>query len=241
MSVDIRLPNITGATPESQISQLKSYLYQMVEQLNWALNTIRSEENGSKTGDIVTNGSASSDDEAQNTFNSIKSLIIKSADIVNVYKEELDRIFAGEYVAQSDFGTYTENTLQEIGISPTAIAQSYTDIQTLQTNLGEFGDKILSVEANIRTGLLEYDDQTGAGVYGVEVGQRTEEDGEEVFNKYARFTADRLSFYDQNGSEVGYISDYKLYITDAVILGDLQIGGYILNTSSGIAIKWVGR
>ena len=74
----------------------------------------------------------------------------------------------------------------------------------------------------------------------MEVGQTTEVNGEELFNKFARFTSSRLSFYDANGSEVAYISDYKLYITNAQILGNLYLGSYILDTTNGIAFIWNG-
>jgi hypothetical protein len=39
MSVNIRFPNINGASEAEQLSQIKSYLYQLVEQLNWVLST----------------------------------------------------------------------------------------------------------------------------------------------------------------------------------------------------------
>lgn len=38
MTPQIRYPNITGRTPEEQIAQLKSYLYQLVDQLNYMLS-----------------------------------------------------------------------------------------------------------------------------------------------------------------------------------------------------------
>jgi hypothetical protein len=79
-------------------------------------------------------------------------------------------------------------------------------------------------------------------VYGVEIGQKNTIDGEEVFNKFARFTADRLSFYDQNDSEVAYISDYKLYIRNAEITSSLKIGGFVdtVMPSGDVVTKWVG-
>ena len=78
-------------------------------------------------------------------------------------------------------------------------------------------------------------------MHGLEIGQTSTIDGEEVFNKFARFTAGRLSFYDQNGYEVAYISDYKIYITHAEVTGSLKIGGYLIDTSKGLTFKWVGR
>jgi hypothetical protein len=64
----------------------------------------------------------------------------------------------------------------------------------------------------------------------------------EVFNKYARFSSDRLSFYDENDSEVAYISDYKLYIRNVEITSNFKIGGFIdtVLSDGGIVTKWVG-
>lgn len=237
--VDIRLPNINGKTTEQQMAQIRSYLYQMVEQLNWALNTIDTDNMTENRNIVVSKSDSMTELEAQSTFNAIKSLIIKSADIVTAYQEEFNKTFSGEYVAKSDFGTYMNTTMQELDISPDAIKQSFTDIQTIESDVDGINDALVDVTAHIKTGKL-YEDDDGSPVYGVEVGQKDIVDGVEVFNKYARFTSSRLSFYDQNGTEVSYISDYKLYITNVVIMGNLWIGKYVMDTSIGIAFKWIG-
>lgn len=38
--IDLKLPNIGNGEPEEQLRELKSYLYQLVEALNWALQTL---------------------------------------------------------------------------------------------------------------------------------------------------------------------------------------------------------
>ena len=63
-------------------------------------------------------------------------------------------------------------------------------------------------------------------------------------NIKARFTNDRLSFY-QGASEVAYISGSSLYITNADVLDYLRIGnssqGYFLfdTTSNGLEVRWI--
>ena len=42
MSVNFRYPNISGATEREQIAQIKSYLHQLVEQLNYAVPSLGS-------------------------------------------------------------------------------------------------------------------------------------------------------------------------------------------------------
>lgn len=240
MAVDIRLPNINSTTDAGQIAQIRSYLYQFAEQMQWALNTI---ESGNTTSvDITatkkTGGTAESDDFESN-FNSVKSLIMKSADVIDSYCDQIKARLEGVYVAQSDFGTYTEKTDLDIEANSTSIKQNYENIQQILSDIETLSDKII-YHAYIRTGLLYYDDD-GSPVYGLEIGQKNTVDGEEVFDKYARFTSDRMSFYDQNDIEVAYISDYKLFITNAEITGTLTLGGYRIDTSNGLSFKWVGR
>ena len=50
MTPNLRYPNITGRTPEEQIDQLKRYLYQLIDQLNYVLETIETKNNPKKEG-----------------------------------------------------------------------------------------------------------------------------------------------------------------------------------------------
>ncbi len=243
MGFNITLPNITATTPSEQIKQLHSYLFQITEQLNWALSTL---ENDIKEGTVSESVQTDSSDtltekETLATFNSVKSLIIKSADIVEAYYEEINKRFKGEYVAQSDFGIYKETTAGEISGNSTAIEQFYTNLQQIITDIEGLDSSLIDITANIKTGLLYYDD-SGVPIYGLEIGQRNEVDGVETFNKYARFTSEKLAFYDSNGNEVAYISDKKLYITHVEISGSFKRGGLIdiVQADKSIVTKYIG-
>lgn len=277
MAFNLRLPHITEGTDREMLMQLKTYMYQMAEQLQWALNSL--DTSGSQSAASTTKSQISvkpiSEDNAHSSFNAIKSLIIKSADIVNAYYEEINKRLKSEYVAQSDFGSYTEEMEQMITGNSSAIEQAFANIQTIDSDVqgvfkalsdnikraetelaegmdgvsAELGEKIetitknlaaiLTVNAYIKSGLLYYNDD-GLPVYGVEVGQTNNVNGEEVFRKFARFTANRLSFYDQNDMEVAYISDYKLYITSVEILYSLVGGGFMLDFSRGFTLQYLG-
>lgn len=301
MAINLRLPNIAGNDRE-QLAQIRSYLYQIIPQLEFAINNINSSGSAVQTPIAASRipSKTISDENAQSSFNAIKSLIIKSAEIVNAYYEEINKKLDGVYVAQSDFGTYTEETAQTLTGNSTAIAQAFTNIQTIDTDLqsvfedveavgtklsGEVSgikqnventakalsesiseteselsesidgvskklgeqinalaksvDAILTVDAYIKSGLLYYNSD-GLPIYGVEVGQTNNLNGADVFKKFARFTADRLSFYDQNDTEVAYISDYKLYITSVEILNSLTGGGFIVDFSRGWTLRYAG-
>ena len=241
MGMDIRLPNINASTEEGQLMQIKSYLYQFAEQLKYAISTL--EAGGTTSGEADRQEISAPPAETAtpgSTFNSIKSLIIKSADIVNAYYEEINRRLDGEYVAQSEFGTYSEQTSQTISENSTAIEQVFNNIQQITSSLEEVKHTLIEVNAYMKSGLLAYDDN-GVPIYGLEVGQRNTVDGEEVFNKYARFTSNRLSFYDQNDTEVAYMSDYKFYITNGEITGTLKLGAFLIDTRTGFKLKYKGR
>jgi hypothetical protein len=242
MGLDLRLPNITATTEREQLVQIKSYLYQLASQLQWALNTIETPSSSQQVVNQTPRNviAQAKEESAEVTFNSLKALIIKSADIVNAYYEEINTRLSGVYVAESDFGTYIEETNQTIRESSTGIERNFTNIQKIITDIENLNFSFAESQAHIRSGILYYDEDE-LPVYGLEIGQRNKIDGEEVFNKYARFTSDRLSFYDQNDTEIAYISDYKLHINHAEVLGTLKIGGYLIDTTKGLTFKWVGR
>lgn len=312
--IDIRQPNITAQNTQEQVFQMRSYLYQLSQQLQWAFNTVSLGESGGNVGaslpQIQVTGGGQVDAAA--TFAAIKGLIIKSADIVNAYYDSISQKLDGQYVAQSEFGEYREETSNLIQGNSTNISQLYTNNRTillnvealqgntqnlsgrvdqldadakgasgrldnLEANTGGLSDTVEKLEkdaqgvagsveklqkdtqsvtetvnglvaatvatnAYIRTGLL-YETDAGVPVYGLEVGQTNNVNGENVFSKFARFSADRLSFYDRNDTEVAYISDYKLYINTAEITGSLQFGSKFkvaYQAGAGLVFKWMG-
>lgn len=54
MSVNIRFPNITALNEKEQIAQIKSYLHQLVEQLNYALPNLGTGDGSSQTASTNT-------------------------------------------------------------------------------------------------------------------------------------------------------------------------------------------
>lgn len=249
--MNIRLPNITAKDEAGQLIQVKSYLHQLAEQLNYTLSAIETGGESSQIPAKAAPATAKKEDPVD-SFNQIKALIIKSADIINVYSEEISKKLNGMYVAQSDFGTYSEQTTSDITANSKSITQAYENIQKITSDVEGIASRLIEVNAHIKSGLLYYagEDDTehsseipnGTPVYGLEVGQRVVADGVETFNKYARFTANKLSFYDQNDNEVAYISDYKLYITHVEITGSFTLGGFVDKTLAdrSVVTKWIG-
>ena len=139
MSYNFNLPSIQGSTVE-QLSQIRSYLYQIIPQLQWAINNLDASTVSSSTAQQVHQAkvaaaTGSSSVSPQATFNAIKSLIITSADIVQAYYDEIEKRLSGLYVAESDFGTYVEATNAIISANSSGISQAYTNIQAVESTL----------------------------------------------------------------------------------------------------------
>ena len=252
--INLRLPNITAQDERGKLEQIRSYLYQFAEQLNWALNNI-----DSKAADAAQKVEASTQqknavEQAQATFSEVKSLIIKSADIVNAYYEEINRRLEGVYVAESDFGTYKQETALEMSATSEDIKLLFGNQQVMQENVdgitdvlqaGDEGTTILGSEAWCKIGVLDYE-ESGFPIYGMEIGQTNTQGTETALKKFAQYRSDGVHLYDQNGTEVATIISNKLNINNAeminaTITGVTTVGGYDIITSNGLAFKWRGR
>ena len=265
--INLRLPNITAATEKGQLEQIRSYLYQFAEQLNWALNNMDKQATEATKKVEATTEQKNAVEQAQTTFSEVKSLIIKSADIVNAYYDEISRRLEGVYVAESDFGKYKQETSVEMDANSERVSLLFENQQTITENVGGLADDvdavnnnlsdingalktdgsgttILGSEAWVKVGVLDYE-QSGFPIYGMEIGQINTQNGEQESKRFAQYRSDGVHLYDQNGIEVATIANYKLKITNAeminaTITGVLSVGGYDIITGNGIAFKWKG-
>ena len=231
---DIRRPNLNAPTTEGRMKQLESYLYQLTNQLNFA---IKATENPSsvKVKDQDNNEVSSSSANAEKTFFLVKDLIIKSADIVNAYYEVINKKLSGRYVAQSDFGTFEQTTNAQFEATSKNVKQNFESIQSVKSDVANLNE-LRKDNCYIKTGWLD-DNETIAGV---EVGKVSEVDGE-THTAFAQFTTNKLMFFDDTGRELASFSDYRLYVNVVVVREKLLFeGGYILDPTNGLAFKWGG-
>lgn len=252
--INLRLPNITAQDERGQLEQIRRYLYQFAEQLNWALNNIDNKAAEATQKVEATTEQKNAVEQAQATFSEVKSLIIKSADIVNAYYEEINRRLEGVYVAESDFGTYKQETSLEMSATSEDIKLLFGNQQAMQKDVksingvlqaGDEGTTILGSEAWCKIGVLDYE-ESGFPIYGMEIGQTNTQGTETALKKFAQYRSDGVHLYDQNGTEVATIISNKLKINNAeminaTITGVMTVGGYDIITSNGLAFKWRGR
>ena len=102
------MPPYPTGTAQQQCFQTYSYLFQMVQQLNLALDQL---ENAEGQSAVQQNPSPLRDAATQSAsaqYDTLKSLIVKTANTINRTMEQLSATLTEDYVAQSDFGTYVQ-------------------------------------------------------------------------------------------------------------------------------------
>ena len=242
LPVVFEIPRIGPGPLETQVTELERYLHSFTEKLNYAMSIVgTTEAEEAYVAEAVASGAVDAEAKARDVFNSIKNLIISSADIIESYYEQMSARMAGTYVAKSDFGVYAEETEALINANSTAIEQNYTLIQEISGAITEILNTQMATRAWVRSGLL--DDSVTPPIYGVEVGQVTTENGVEIFNKFARFTAGGIYFYLPGTSStepVAQLTGTLLSVTNVRILARLTIGGYVVDSSNGLAFRWGG-
>lgn len=246
MSFKFQLPPITS---ETGIDKLRSYLMQMTDQLEYALNNL---ETSNFTENTKKELSQTSTTIAQQTTDSsaevLKAFIQKTAEVIEQQMDSMEQTLHGEYTAlSSQFGTYREETDNKITANANAITANFTNVQTM---IGETNDKLATTrgqvdsqgavisetskweaitKAYIKNGLLYYDGLTP--IYGIAIGQIKIDpnDPEECMLKegfYATYTGQDIVFYKDN-VEVLRISDAESFLrqlsTNKIVMGDFTI------------------
>ena len=265
MEIDLRQPNISGSDHEMLLG-LKSYLFQLREQLQWAFDNLEAGSGGSGgaggTGTVI-NVNQTGTTSSGPSFTEIKNYIIKQADIALEYinYQEVQTELKKVYVAQSQFDTY-QNGVAEYN---TYIEQNILDVQTstdgirldfdrqkaviatntkgvenLQ-NVIETAEKIVTVGTKgfIDIGVLRTE-TVGASevdVIGIAIGQKATD----RVQKYAEFVSDGISFYDANDTQVAHMGDKVLTSPNVRVNTKMSLGD-LVDTVEGdyIITRWEG-
>lgn len=243
----ISMPPYPTGTASQIAARQYSYLFQMAQQLNLALEALEGGAAVQGHGGVQQAPSGSAMAALQQQYETLRSQIVKTAEQVEKTTEALTAKLNEEYVAQSEFGTYVQRLSAYLEANPEALTQYYGFCGDLQANMAAvdaaFTHYRLDTQGYIRTGIVSYEGDTP--VYGVAVGQNLttrEVDGETVVeqnNFRAVFTSRRLGFW-QDDTEIAYLSDNRLYITDITVLSGLNVGKWRMDSTSGLAFQWMG-
>lgn len=249
MKYAMEMPASPRGTAEQQLKTLYSYLFRMNDQLNLALNNLDAENFVQETNEQISGAAskASVDQELAGQYETLKALVIKTADTVRAEMDEVSMELRGNYLALSEWGEFQEALEGQITATAAGVVQQYgydAQLQAANDQIADFESYKTQTNQYIKTGLLYYEGSVPR--YGVAVGESltvVEVDGEEVLTRTdlcATFTSDKLSFW-QHGVEVAYVSNTTLYITDLRIISSIRLGDWQITHDDGFAITWIGE
>lgn len=240
---DFRHPNITAPTADGQLKQIKDYLYQLTNQLNYAVKTVDNEERiiNLKTS-AANSAGASENDKAADIFYDIKDHIIKSADIVYAYYDVITKKLEGNYAALArtpeGYDAFTEATKQWRENTPVSNTDYFKSVQSIYKVLGH--DVVKDEDGNLVVEVVEGEEKKHISledaqlseirtndfyiktgwldndhtIGGIELGQ-VNKNGDVVTDAaFAHFTTEELAFMDSNRAKVAVIRPGALEITN---------------------------
>ena len=237
-------PPILMGDERTQLQQLSSYLHTVSNKLNEALMNIGMEQFSESVQTQIRKAADGNEQKQQDEKNALKSLIIKTAEIVRTEMTEITTRLESETVAISEqFGIYEQSLESNIRATAEGILQDYqyeeriTGMEDSDRNTQSFIDK---VNQYIFTGLISENPVK----YGIAIGEGVtayDANGNAYLKddaKCATFTMDRLSFW-QGSVEVAYFSSGKFYIAQGEITNTLQIGNFVWKKMANGAIALV--
>lgn len=216
-------PPALAGTPEVKLNQMYHYLFEISNQLNESLMAVSIDQMEPETRKTIQRA-ARAGEKSTEDYTNLKSLIIKTAEIVRGEMDEIRTHLDGQFEAISrQYGTLLEDVHRDIVTTAmdTMDSYNYTErIQSVEENTEEFINRI---NAYIHSGILDENNTVGIAIgYNV-----TNPDGTlNQANKMATFTADRLSFW-LNNTEVAYFSNQVFHIESGEVTNSMRMGSYI--------------
>lgn len=236
-----------------QIGQVYRYLFSLSEDLNFALSGLETGTGADQilgseqfTQQVEESVAPSLDAQAQ----SLKALIVKTANIVRSEMDVLITQLDKKYEAISDWGTYKEQITKLVQETAQSTLESYdfvSQIQSLQSDAAGFDSYMTQAKGYINRGIIDFDDEN-MPIFGIAIGEtlKTKQvsaggKSYEVFDtteNMATYTADRLSFW-VGGVEVAYLSNRVLSITKAEITESIRLGDWeiAVNAKDGMSVQ----
>ena len=212
-------PPVLQGDEKNQLITLYRYLNAMSEKLNTALNSISVGQMDANTQQVIRTGNKA---ETEQQVAGLKSLIIKTAEIVHGEMDEISTTLESRFNYISDqFGTMQENITSRIEANARGITQNYEYIQTIQQQGNNNATLTEHFRQYIFAGILDTTTQKA----GIAIGEHvTNDDG--TYNsaaKMATFTMDRLSFW-QGDVELAYFSDNVFHIPNGEVGKTMKMG-----------------
>ena len=246
-------PSLKG-DERAQLEQMYRYLYKMSEQLNSALAVTDREYQivvQTKSGSAPGSESPISPQlDAQ--YRELRSLIIKTADIVNQQMDKTIKQLNGKFEAISnEWGTFEQNIERKIVETAEATIDSFDYSEKIhgieKTVLDGVTSYAIESLGYIKRGIIGFDDENFP-IYGIAVGtelkeKTVEKDGKtyqqiDTTKRIATYTSDAITFW-RNDVAIARFSGDELYVTRAEITQQIRLGDWFFSVaeSGGLNIS----
>ncbi len=224
MALNIKPPSQGIGSTEERVKGLYSYLYQLAEQLNIALAEAEKSGAGSLKSALSggsTQAAGKVPESTASAYQQLRALITKTATEVTGNIQRLVREITQDYVAQSEYGTYSEYLNAKITGGADGVLAEWDVQNEITANVGEFASYIANSDVYMRAGIVKYNDD-GTVEAGVVIGKELTKvtiDGREIItsqNVYSLLTAETLSFW-QDGVKRAEVGLEEFFVNKAYI------------------------
>jgi hypothetical protein len=225
MAINLRPPSQGIGSTEEKLRSLYSYLFQMTDELNHALNNMR--EGGGEAAyraiSSASTGGGAKGSQAANAYQQLKALIIKTATEVTATTTRIVNEMASEYIASSEYGSYYEYLKKVTEETADGSLMTWESEQGVIHGEDEYRAKS---DVFIKVGIVKYHDD-GTVDAGIIIGRRlhavteTLSDGTEQIHVegddiYTLIGPDGISLW-MNGAKLTEMSQMGFYGAEADI------------------------
>ena len=262
----IEYPPILSGSERRQIAALRDYLVRVARSLDTAEQAAQPAAASARTSPQSGAVSAQAEETRRET-GQLRSLIVKTAQAldsrlgeqIDTVRRSVDSVGATlreDYLAVSDFGSYSAQARLEMSAAARAVVEDYALLEKLETvegRCGELDSALSSLHGQIRRGLIT-DPETGEQQMGIAIaedlhftGQVRTENGREYRElspgqTLGLYTASGWQFWI-NGSKRGWFDsqDGQLHLSQLSAAGGIRLGAdWLLTAAGGLGIKYTG-
>ena len=238
-------PQLQGS-PEQQLLAMRDYLVrlaQSLEQVGGSDVAVSAAKSAAKAAQEQTA------QQVRSTANSLKALIIKTADEITEYTDARVENFESLYVAKSDYGTY----YNQIETQVTQTARDTVETYHYTEAIGELNAYLTDLNGQIRRGVIE-DPETHEVHLGIAISEQLSFTGqtqtEGGLTYYELAPGQTLGLYTStgwqfwiNGVRRGWFSseDSMLHVSNIVVENRLQLGSeWDVTITNGFGLRYIG-
>ena len=241
-------PQLQGS-PEQQLIAMRDYLVRLAQ----SLEQVGGSDVAASAAKAATSAAKAAQEQAaqqvRSTANSLKALIIKTADEITEYTDSRVETFESLYVAKSDYGEYYNQIETQVAQTARDTVETYHYTEAIR----DVNTYLTDLNGQIRRGVIE-DPETHEVHLGIAISEQlsftgqTQTEGGLTYYELAPgqtlglYTATGWQFWI-NGAKRGWFSseDSMLHVSNIVVENRLQLGNdWEIVSTGGFGLRYIG-